>query len=85
MEKRHLVEKVRFRQNHLHLVVDGKAYEYELEKISKPLAGASKAQRETFEVSPGGYGIHWPLIDEDLSIDGLLRLNIPKSGKQSAA
>ena len=21
---------------------------------------------------PSGYGIHWPLIDEDLSIDGLL-------------
>jgi hypothetical protein len=25
------------------------------------------------ELSPGGYGIHWPLLDEDLSISGLLR------------
>jgi hypothetical protein len=83
--KRHSVERVRFHENPLQLDVDGKEYEYELEKISKPLVGASKAQREAFEVSPGGYGIHWPLIDEDLSIDGLLRLNISKSGKQSAA
>ena len=25
------------------------------------------------ELSPGGHGIHWPLIDEDLSVSGLLR------------
>jgi hypothetical protein len=29
-------------------------------------------ERNNFEVSPSGYGIHWPLIDEDLSIDGLI-------------
>jgi hypothetical protein len=23
-------------------------------------------------MSPSGYGIHWPLVDEDLSIDGLI-------------
>ena len=76
MEKRHSVEKVRIRQNHLHLVVDGQAYVYELKKISARLANASKVQRETFDVSASGYGIHWPLIDEDLSIDGLLRLGL---------
>nr|WP_253276482.1 DUF2442 domain-containing protein [Synechococcus sp. PCC 6312] len=27
-----------------------------------------------YQVSPAGYGIHWPLIDEDLSINGLLRI-----------
>ena len=26
-----------------------------------------------FEISPSGYGIHWPLIDEHLSVEGLLR------------
>jgi len=25
-----------------------------------------------YEFSPSGYGIHWPLIDEDISMDGLL-------------
>jgi len=24
-------------------------------------------------VSPSGYGIHWPELDEDLSIDGMIK------------
>ena len=43
------------------------------EKCSGKLAAASEAERQNAELSPGGYGIHWPLIDEDLSIAGLLR------------
>jgi len=27
----------------------------------------------TLEVAGGGYGIHWPELDEDLSTEGLLR------------
>ena len=37
------------------------------------LRSASPAERKHMELSPGGYGIHWPLIDEDLSVGGLLR------------
>jgi Protein of unknown function (DUF2442) len=40
------------------------------EKCSERLAKASADQRRLVELSPGGYGIHWPLIDEDLSIGG---------------
>lgn len=43
------------------------------EKCSDKLASATELQRLTAELSPGGYGIHWPLIDEDLSVNGLLR------------
>ena len=42
-------------------------------KCSKRLASATERERLNAELSPGGYGIHWPLIDEDLSINGLLR------------
>lgn len=47
--------------------------------ISVPLAWyprllhATPQQRGTWEKSAGGYGIHWPEIDEDLSTEGLLR------------
>jgi len=34
---------------------------------------ASDAQRRNWQVASGGYGIHWPDIDEDLSTEGLLR------------
>ncbi|RIK65127.1 MAG: DUF2442 domain-containing protein [Planctomycetota bacterium] len=37
------------------------------------LLHATPAQRAKWQVSGGGYGIHWPEIDEDLSTEGLLR------------
>jgi len=33
----------------------------------------SLAQRQNWQISGGGYGIHWPDLDEDLSTEGLLR------------
>jgi hypothetical protein len=42
------------------------------EQCSPKLASATEEQRRFAELSPGGYGIHWPLIDEDLSIHGLV-------------
>ena len=47
--------------------------------ISVPLAWyprllhATPAARSVWELSAGGFGIHWPEIDEDLSSEGLLR------------
>jgi hypothetical protein len=37
------------------------------------LLNASSAERKNWQVAGGGYGIHWPDIDEDLSTEGLLR------------
>lgn len=37
------------------------------------LASASPADRSRWEPSAAGHGVHWPHIDEDLSIAGLLR------------
>ena len=42
-------------------------------RCSKRLAAATELERLDAELSPGGYGIHWPLIDEDLSVNGLLK------------
>ena len=47
--------------------------------ISVPLAWyprllhASQSERDEWQVAGGGFGIHWPAIDEDLSVEGLLR------------
>jgi len=72
MTKYHNVQEITFKYNKIYLKVDGTKYIFQLEKISKKLAKASNLERERFEISPSGYGIRWPLIDEDLSIDGLL-------------
>jgi len=37
------------------------------------LANATKSQLKHFELLGDGEGIHWPEIDEDLSVAGLLR------------
>jgi hypothetical protein len=34
---------------------------------------ATAEQRADWKIAGAGYGIHWPQIDEDLSVDGLLR------------
>lgn len=53
-------------------LMDGRA-------ISAPLAWyprlsrATQEQREHWQVAGGGYGLHWPDLDEDLSTEGLLR------------
>jgi len=52
--------------------IEGKEYTFKLADISEKLANASSIERNKYEISPSAYGIHWPLIDEDLSIDGLL-------------
>lgn len=44
------------------------------EKCSERLAQASLVERSRTELSPSGYGIHWPLIDEDLAVGPLLRV-----------
>lgn len=47
--------------------------------IAVPLAwyprlfNATAEQLARWEICAAGYGIHWPLLDEDLSTEGLLR------------
>ncbi len=72
MDKAHEVERVSFSGRRMLLVVDGREFEIDIARHSKRLAEASPAEREKFVVSPSGYGIHWPDLDEDLSIDGLI-------------
>ena len=37
------------------------------------LLDATPTQRKNWKIAGGGYGIHWPDLDEDLSTAGLLR------------
>jgi len=70
----HNIQAVTFDKNSICLQVDGKEITIAIDKVSKKLASANEIQRNLFTISPSGYGIHWPLIDEDLSIDALLKV-----------
>jgi len=69
----HQIQNINFQENLLIIKVDGQQYEFQLSEISKKLANASEVERNFFKISSSGYGIHWPLIDEDLSMDALLK------------
>jgi hypothetical protein len=54
------------------VVLESRSVSIPWEKCSERLARASLAERNRAELSPSGYGIHWPLIDEDLAVGPLL-------------
>lgn len=51
---------------------DGRGISVPLEWYPR-LAGASADALSEWAICGGGYGIHWPQLDEDLSTEGLLR------------
>lgn len=70
-----LAVEVTFSDDDLHVVLaDGR-------EISAPLVWFPLLQKATFEqrknwrLIGGGIGIHWEDVDEDISVESLLRLN----------
>jgi hypothetical protein len=67
------VKKVSFTEDTLSVdLIDGRTIVAPLVWYPR-LLDASSEQRQNWQVSAAGYGIHWPEIDEDLSTAGLLR------------
>jgi hypothetical protein len=67
------VHDVRFTREKLVVdLVDGRTISVPLLWFPR-LLGATRARRARWEVCGGGFGIHWPDLDEDLSVEGLLR------------
>ena len=53
-------------------LVDGRKFVVPLVWFPR-LASATREQLERYELLGDGEGIHWPELDEDLSVAGLLR------------
>jgi len=83
--KVHEVEKIEFDGDTMLLSVDGKSFCVSVPAVSERLARAGEAARKFYRVSPSGYGIHWPEVDEDLSVDGLIRAASYPSPQSGAA
>ena len=79
MKKHHEVKRTRVVSGRLHMTVDGKRYIIDLAAVSPRLAAAGLDDLKRFEVSPSGCGIHWPAVDEDLSVDGMIRWAVEHS------
>jgi hypothetical protein len=67
------VKAVRFDEDTMSVdLMDGRTITVPLAWYPRLLEAAA-ADREVWESSAAGYGIHWPRLDEDLSTEGLLR------------
>ena len=67
------VEAVHFTRDSLVVDLrDGRSISVPLTWYPRLLKATCK-QRASWEICGGGYGIHWPDIDEDLNTEGLLR------------
>lgn len=53
------------------LMTDNKEIRFPVEK-NKKLLNASDEQRSNIEIICGGTGLHWPYLDEDLSVIGII-------------
>ncbi|SHO64734.1 DUF2442 domain-containing protein [Algoriphagus zhangzhouensis] len=45
----------------------------DVREVSTRLFEASEEERILYKISPSGYGIHWPMIDEDISVKELVK------------
>jgi len=71
-KKIHTIENLRIDSQYISFRVDQRDYRFLLSEVSPRLAIASDEERNRFRISSSGYGIHWDLINEDLSIKGLI-------------
>jgi hypothetical protein len=81
-------KRVRFARGRLIVeLADGRALELPIEWFPR-LNRATPEQRRRWQLIDRGAGIHWPLVDEDLSVAGLLRpyggMRKPKRRRSSA-
>ncbi len=72
MEKMPNIQSIKFKQNSMIIHINDIEHCFELDKVSSKLFNATSIERNEYQISPANYGIHWPLIDEDLSIKKLL-------------
>ena len=84
MRGHHDVSDLHFDGDEMVLTIDGHVRRFKIRDVSSILLNATSREKNTYEVSPSGYGVHWPLIDEDLSIDGLLGVTQGKSAAKLA-
>ena len=70
----HTIQDISFEKDMMILTIDGRNITVALDKVSAKLKNADEIQRQLFKISPSGYGIHWPLLDEDLAVDYIIKI-----------
>ena len=67
-----LARGIQVTERHLIILAAEATFGIPWEECSPKLAKAGHVERSRAVLSPSGYGIHWPLIDEDLAVGPLI-------------
>jgi len=78
MKQLYNISDLHFETDYLIIKVDDLVYKLKISDLSDRLALATEEEKNEYEISPSGYGIHWPKIDEDLSIQNMINNYLPK-------
>lgn len=74
MEKAYNISDLKFEKKWMVLTINDQQIRLRLKDVSEKLSKATDQELNNYKISPSGYGLHWIMIDEDLSINGLLKL-----------
>jgi hypothetical protein len=58
---------INFVNDKMILSVDKREITFDIADVPNKLLITSDMERSVYKISPSGYGVHWPLIDEDIS------------------
>ncbi len=67
-----LAREISASETHLSITTHRGKTEIRWEKISEKLSQATSVERMRCSLSPSGYSIRWPLLEEDLGVGELL-------------
>lgn len=67
------ISDINFDKDKMIVSVDEKEVIFNIADVSNKLLVASDMERSMYKISPSGYGVHWPLINEDISMNELLK------------
>ena len=70
------ISDINFVDDKMILSIDERQIIVPIASVSKRLLAASQLERTIYRISPSGYGVHWPLVDEDISINELLKNHV---------
>ena len=71
--KENIILDINFDNQFMFIKTDSTIVKIDLNQLSKKLLNATEIERALYKLSPSGYGVHWPLIDEDISLHALLK------------
>lgn len=67
------ISDINFVNDKMILSVDEREIVIDIADVSNKLLLASDIERSVYKISASGYGVHWPLIDEDISVNELVK------------